>query len=74
MTTNVMMRYSKLARALFLLAPAPAYGQGISAVEVQQAGDVLEAAPAPWLQEDPASQVYAAAREALNARRYEDAA
>ncbi len=31
-------------------------------------------APAPWIQEDPASKAYQAAREALNARRYEEAA
>ncbi|MDH5758322.1 MAG: HEAT repeat domain-containing protein [Gemmatimonadota bacterium] len=32
------------------------------------------AAPGPWLQEDPGSSAYAAAREALNAGRYADAA
>ncbi len=31
-------------------------------------------APAPWLQEDPGSRSYAAAREALNAGRYQEAA
>jgi len=31
-------------------------------------------APAPWLQEDPGSRAYATAREALNARRYQEAA
>lgn len=31
-------------------------------------------APAPWLQEDPGSRAYASAREALNARRYREAA
>ncbi len=31
-------------------------------------------APAPWIQEDPGARAYAAAREALNARRYEEAA
>lgn len=31
-------------------------------------------APAPWLQEDPGARAYQAAREALNARRYEEAA
>ena len=30
--------------------------------------------PEPWLQEDPASRLYQSAREALNRRRYEDAA
>ena len=32
------------------------------------------AAPEGWLQEDPASEIYRAAREALNRRRYEEAA
>ena len=31
-------------------------------------------APAPWLQQDPAAQAYKAARDALNAGRYADAA
>ena len=31
-------------------------------------------APAPWLQEDPGAQAYTRAREALNARRYQEAA
>jgi HEAT repeat protein len=31
-------------------------------------------APEPWLQEDPGAQAYAAAREALNAGRYQEAA
>jgi len=31
-------------------------------------------APAPWIQEDPGTRAYQAAREALNARRYEEAA
>jgi HEAT repeat protein len=31
-------------------------------------------APAPWLQEDPGARAYSAAREALNARRYQEAA
>jgi len=31
-------------------------------------------APAPWLQEDPGAKAYQAAREALNARRYAEAA
>lgn len=30
-------------------------------------------APQPWIQEDPGTKAYTAAREALNARRYEDA-
>lgn len=33
-----------------------------------------EVAPAPWLQEDPGAKAYQAAREALNARRYAEAA
>jgi len=39
-------------------------------------GEAAEAvrAPAPWLQEDPGARAYAAAREALNARRYQEAA
>lgn len=38
-------------------------------------GSALRAtAPAPWIQEDPGARAYAAAREALNARRYEEAA
>jgi HEAT repeat protein len=31
-------------------------------------------APEPWIQEDPASRAYASAREALNTRRYQEAA
>ena len=31
-------------------------------------------APAPWIQEDPGAKVYQAAREALNARKYREAA
>lgn len=31
-------------------------------------------APAPWIQEDPGAKAYAAARDALNARRYQEAA
>jgi HEAT repeat protein len=31
-------------------------------------------APAPWIQEDPGAKAYQAAREALNARRYREAA
>ncbi|HKJ01346.1 MAG TPA: HEAT repeat domain-containing protein [Longimicrobiales bacterium] len=31
-------------------------------------------APAPWIQEDPGAKAYAAAREALNARKYREAA
>ncbi|HSG09190.1 MAG TPA: HEAT repeat domain-containing protein [Longimicrobiales bacterium] len=32
------------------------------------------AAPAPWIQEDPGARAYQAAREALNARKYREAA
>jgi HEAT repeat protein len=38
-------------------------------------GPVFAASPPePWIQEDPASRLYQAAREALNRRRYEEAA
>jgi HEAT repeat protein len=38
------------------------------------ASDAQAAPPEAWLQEDPASPLYQSAREALNRRRYEDAA
>ncbi len=43
---------------------------GLAGLEVK----VSERAPAPWLQEDPGARAYAQAREALNGRRYREAA
>jgi HEAT repeat protein len=37
-------------------------------------GGATVTAPEPWLQEDPGAKAYAAAREALNARKYREAA
>lgn len=51
---------------------APGSGTSLEG-ELEQATRALRV-PAPWLQEDPGSRAYAAAREALNARRYEEAA
>ncbi len=43
-------------------------------VGAQERAERLAQAPAPWLQEDPGSRVYASARGALNAGRYQEAA
>lgn len=74
MMMDRMMRFSKLAVMALLLFPNSVDAQRNSAHEFQNAERALATAPAPWLQEDPASKVYADAREALNARRYHDAA
>lgn len=54
------------------LVAAPAGAQGPQEPAPLQA--MRSTAPAPWIQEDPGARAYAAAREALNARRYEEAA
>jgi len=77
---NSAMRFSILLLMGLLLPPGPAQGQ--TRVEISRADpeeatilDLQEAAtaPAPWIQEDPGSRAYTAAREALNARRYQEA-
>lgn len=74
MMMDATMRLLKVVPLVFLLCPVSVHGQRNAALEVQKAREILEAAPAPWLQEDPAAQAYAAARTALNARRYQEAA
>lgn len=50
-------------------------GQSLGAREADVAtGTAALQAPAPWIQEDPGSQTYSQAREALNAGRYREAA
>ena len=46
---------------------------GGTVVLVGDVGDAVQA-PAAWLQEDPGSRAYTTAREALNARKYQEAA
>jgi len=71
---DMMMRFSKLAVMVLLLFPVSVDAQRNSALELQKAEQAFETAPAPWLQQDPASKVYTDGREALNARRYQEAA
>jgi HEAT repeat protein len=58
------------------VAAVPAASQDQEQSRVRVSRDVERAMTAPegWLQEDPASQIYQAARESLNRRRYADAA
>lgn len=69
-TMTMTMTGTLLALALALTA---AGGAGQSTV-VASAARTTGVAPAPWLQEDPGAKAYQAAREAMNARRYEEAA
>ena len=70
MEFKTMTRIGTVALALALGSPLA--GQQPSANGGGFGAQV--AAPAPWIQEDPGSQVYAQAREALNAARYTEAA
>ncbi|MHB1192293.1 MAG: HEAT repeat domain-containing protein [Longimicrobiales bacterium] len=69
-TTMMMMTGTLFALGLALSA---AGGAGQSAV-MASAARTAGVAPAPWIQEDPGAKAYQAAREALNARRYDEAA
>ena len=65
------------AQAQSVAAQRQAFLTAARAFDAQVAERGLETsatAPAPWLQEDPGAKAYQAAREALNARRYADAA
>jgi len=77
---TVMKRVGMVFTALSLIV-ATVGTAGPSAVLAQSGpearmatGEMDMRAPAPWLQEDPGSQAYSAAREALNARNYRQAA
>jgi len=80
--TTMMKRtgMALLAAALWVSA-ATAQQETVQAVRlggnamalVGEVGEIVRA-PAPWLQEDPGSRAYTTAREALNARRYQEAA
>ncbi len=63
MTTMNRMGMALLAAAL-----------SVGIAGAQERAERLAQAPAPWLQEDPGSRVYASARGALNAGRYHEAA
>jgi HEAT repeat protein len=82
------MSEMKAMKRVFLALTAVALGSGAAAAQQEQtralrvsrdavalAGEVGSPVqdPAPWIQEDPGSRAYAAAREALNARRYQEA-
>lgn len=51
-----------------------ARAQATVARELQALEALRSTAPAPWVQEDPGARAYGVAREALNARRYQEAA
>lgn len=68
MRAMTTMSWAGPAALMLALAAAPVGGQ-----EVAMASPTATA-PAPWLQEDPGAKAYQAAREALNARRYAEAA
>jgi HEAT repeat protein len=68
--TTMTMRGTLLAVGLALTAAGGA-AQSVATASFARSSEV---APAPWLQEDPGAKAYQAAREALNARRYEEAA
>ncbi|NJD19947.1 MAG: hypothetical protein FIA95_11795 [Gemmatimonadetes bacterium] len=70
--TTTMMRTTGALLALGLALGVEG-GAGQSAL-VASAPRSAGEAPVPWLQEDPGTKAYQAAREALNARRYEEAA
>jgi HEAT repeat protein len=83
MSRMKMMKHTLMALVLTALVWAPAEAQQSSAqaarpnretmVLVGEVGSTVQA-PAPWIQEDPGSQAYTSAREALNARQYQEAA
>ncbi len=75
MRAMTMMRTGMpLALALAVTA-GPGVGQARAVAHGAQASAAGRAsAPAPWIQEDPGARAYAAARDALNARQYEEAA
>lgn len=64
-----LSRVGEAARAQAAVARELQARQELQAVRAERV-----TAPPPWLQEDPGARAYAAAREALNARRYEEAA
>ena len=71
-----MMRSMKMVTVVAAViasgvAPVQVAAQSINA---RGAEDDVRSAPEAWLQEDPASRTYQAAREALSRRRYRDAA
>ncbi len=70
MMTRMTMRGALLAVGLALTAAGGAAQSVATASSARSSGT----APAPWIQEDPGAKAYQAAREALNARRYEEAA
>lgn len=61
------------AGSLALLLATPLMAQGLRTSPGETPWNE-EGAPAPWLQEDPGSDAYARAREALNERQYAQAA
>ena len=63
------MRSMKMVTAV-----AAVMASGMAPAQVAALATAPEAAPEAWLQEDPASRTYQAAREALSRRRYRDAA
>ena len=69
-TTMMMMTGTLFALGMALTATGGA-GQGAVMASAARTAGV---APAPWIQEDPGAKAYQAAREALNARRYDEAA
>ena len=69
-TTTMTMTGTLFALGLALTATGGAGQTAVMASAARTAG----VAPAPWIQEDPGAKAYQAAREALNARRYEEAA
>ncbi len=75
---NVVRRAGRMLGAVALVwmslgsQDMKAQMRAASESQLARAGSVLEA-PAPWIQEDPGSDAYAAAREALNAGRYREA-
>ena len=75
------VRYLLLAALLWGTSPLGAQKIAIGSLEERgpdsgtlETPGMAVRAPAPWIQQDPGARVYAEAREALNARRYGEAA
>jgi HEAT repeat protein len=83
MSRMKMMKHTAMALVLMAMGWGTAEAQQANAragrlqaeatVLVGEVDSTVQA-PAPWIQEDPGSQAYTSAREALNARRYQEAA
>jgi HEAT repeat protein len=83
MSRMKMMRHTLMALILVALGWGTTEAQQTNSRAVRLHGEAMALvgeggsavqAPEPWAQEDPGSRAYTAAREALNARRYREAA